>query len=114
MSSGTTRASPALAAPPATTAIAKPDRKLREFVDRQMKLPNDAVIAREKVTNYLLVRQSRSDKSAFLESAGYTILNPDTLISDLVLLAGQNEARLVDENRFGRYYEIVGALHGPA
>ena len=78
-----------------------------------MKLPSDTVIAREKVTNYLLVRQDRSDKSAFLERAGYSALNPEKLIADLALLVGQSEAALVEENKFGRYYEIVGTLRGP-
>jgi hypothetical protein len=35
-----------------------------------MKLPSDAAIALEKLTRYLLVRQARGDKSAFLASAG--------------------------------------------
>lgn len=37
-----------------------------------MKLPADAIIAREKMTRYLLRRQQRGDKSAFLARAGYT------------------------------------------
>ena len=78
-----------------------------------MKLPANAVIAREKVTDYLLVRQNRNDKSAFLETGGYTPANPDVLISDLVQLMEQNEAVPVDENQFGRYYEVVGVLRGP-
>ena len=78
-----------------------------------MKLPANAVIAREKVTDYLLVRQNRNDKSAFLEISGYLPANPDALISDLVGLREQNEAMPVDENQFGRYYEVVGVLRGP-
>ena len=78
-----------------------------------MKLPPNTVIAREKVTDYLLVRQSRSDKSAFLESGGYTLLNPDALISALDSLRERGDATQVDENLFGRYYEIVGVLAGP-
>jgi len=31
-----------------------------------MRLPADAIIAREKMTRYLLRRQERGDKSAFL------------------------------------------------
>ena len=78
-----------------------------------MKLPANAIIAREKVTDYLLVKQTRNDKSAFLETSGYTPANPDVLISDLVRLREQNEAMPVDENQFGRYYEVVGVLRGP-
>jgi hypothetical protein len=42
-----------------------------------MKLPADTVIAPEKVTKYLLVRQARGDKSAFFARAGYTTANPE-------------------------------------
>jgi hypothetical protein len=78
-----------------------------------MKLPANAIIAPEKVTDYLLVRQSRNDKSAFLETSGYNPVNPDVLISSLVGLREQNEAVPIDENQFGRYYEVVGVLRGP-
>jgi hypothetical protein len=48
-----------------------------------MKLPADAVIASEKLINYLLLRQARGDKSAFLARAGYTTANPEQLLHDL-------------------------------
>jgi hypothetical protein len=41
-----------------------------------MKLPADAIIAREKLTRYLLVRQARGDKSAFLAQAGTRSTTP--------------------------------------
>jgi hypothetical protein len=44
-----------------------------------VKLPANAAIAPEKLTKYLLVRQARGDKSAFLVEAGYTAANPDQL-----------------------------------
>jgi hypothetical protein len=78
-----------------------------------MKLPANAVIAHEKVTDYLLVRQNRNDKSAFLETSGYSPANPDLLISGLVGLREKNEAVPIAENQFGRYYEVVGVLRGP-
>ena len=82
-----------------------------------MKLPREAgggvVIAREKLTNYLLVRQSRSDKSEFLARGGFTSENPDVLVAGLSLLAEQDDAQPVDENKFGRYFEITGMLRGP-
>ena len=49
----------------------------------RMKLPADAIIAPEKLTRYLLVRQARGDKSAFLARAGYTLENADQLLGDL-------------------------------
>lgn len=75
-----------------------------------MKLPSDTVIAREKITDYLLVRQARNDKSAFLEGGGYTPVNPDALLADLTALRTQLDATLVDDNQFGCYYEIIGTL----
>jgi len=80
---------------------------------RPMKLPANAVIARKKITDYLLVRQNRSDKSSFLESDGFTVLNPDALVAELATLCDQGDAQQVDENKFGRYYEITGILRGP-
>ena len=77
-----------------------------------MKLSSDATIAREKVVDYLLVRQSRSDKSAFLAGGGYTLANPEVLLASLGTLRDQGDAVPVDENKFGRYYEIVGVLPG--
>jgi hypothetical protein len=48
-----------------------------------MKLPADSLIAREKLTRYLLVRQTRGDKSASLARAGYTLETADQLLDDL-------------------------------
>jgi hypothetical protein len=78
-----------------------------------MKLPASSIIAREKVTEYLLVRQSRNDKSAFLEKGGYSSGNPDALIVGLAALKEQGDATPLDNNQFGIYYEVVGVLLGP-
>lgn len=78
-----------------------------------MRLPPNAMIAREKVTSYLLVRQARSDKSTFLEISGFTSHNPDVLIAAIRALSIQCDATQIDENKFGRYYEVVGILRGP-
>ena len=48
-----------------------------------MKLPAHAIIAVEKVTRYLLVRQTRGDKSVFLAGGGYTLENAGKLVDDL-------------------------------
>jgi hypothetical protein len=79
-----------------------------------MKLPPDAVVAYEKVAHYLLVRQDRSDKSAFLALGGYSPSNPDALIAGLTEIRDREDAQLVDENDFGLYYEAVGVLRGPS
>lgn len=44
-----------------------------------MKIPEDALISREKLTHYLLVFQPDNDKSKFLAQAGFTQANPDAL-----------------------------------
>ena len=78
-----------------------------------MKLPADAIIAKDKINHYLLVRQSRSDKSVFLERGGYSLADPDALIAGLVAIQDGDEAQMVDDNKFGRYYEVIGVLRGP-
>jgi hypothetical protein len=78
-----------------------------------MRLPQNATIAHEKVSQYLLVRQSRGDKSAFLERAGFTSANPAALTAAIQAIRDGNDALLVDESKFGRYYEVVGTMTGP-
>jgi hypothetical protein len=78
-----------------------------------VRLPSGNVIPSEKNTRYLLVPQVRSDKSAFLALAGYTRECPDRLIADIGELAGANDAQFLEENVFGRLYEVAGRLRGP-
>jgi len=77
-----------------------------------MRLPANAAIARENVTNYLLVRRDRNDKSTFLKLGGFGNHNPDVLIAAISGLLRQNDATQIDENKFGRYYEVIGVLRG--
>jgi Domain of unknown function (DUF6883) len=77
-----------------------------------VKLPTDSVIAREKLTNYLLVRQARGDKSAFLARAGYTAANPEQLLHDLRRQVLSQEAVLLHRTKFGQFYEIRALLTG--
>lgn len=78
-----------------------------------MRLPLDSVIAREKVTRYLLVAQPRGDKSAFLAQAGYDAADPDRLLADLREQVLPLDAVLLESNEFGLLYEIRAALTGP-
>ena len=78
-----------------------------------MKLPPDTTIAHEKIANYLLVRQARSDKSQFLARAGYDANNAEQLLANLRRQILPLEATLVEQNQFGDYFEICGALAGP-
>ncbi len=78
-----------------------------------MKLPADSLIARDKLTHYLLVSQAHGDKSAFLAQVGYTLQNADDLLHDLRLQILSLDAQLSESNQFGQYYEIRGTLTGP-
>ncbi len=78
-----------------------------------MKLPSEVFIAPEKLTRYLLVPQARGDNAAFLNSAGYSLCNPDDLVRDLRVLAREGDAIFQEDNVYGRVFEIHGQLVGP-
>jgi len=78
-----------------------------------MRLPPTALIAPEKIVHYLLVWQPSGDKSAFLARGGFLASNPTALISALYELRDENDARFIEENDFGRYFEVSGNLQGP-
>jgi hypothetical protein len=78
-----------------------------------MKLPADAIIAAEKVTRYLLVRQTRGDKSAFLARGGYALESAEQLLDDLRTQLLRREATPLHSTEFGQFYEIRGAIVGP-
>ncbi len=78
-----------------------------------MKLPADATIAPEKLTHYLLVRQARGDKSAFLARAGYTLETTDQLLKDLRSQLLPLDAAQLHSTVFGTFYEIRSTLAGP-
>lgn len=78
-----------------------------------MKLPADAIIAPDKLTRYLLVRQTRGDKSAFLARGGYTLEKADQLLLDLRTQLLPLDATPLPSTEFGQFYEIRGPLFGP-
>jgi hypothetical protein len=77
-----------------------------------MRLPPDATIAEDKLTQYLLLPQARGDKSAFLAQAGYGRENMQQLLHDLRTQILPLEAQRLESNMFGQYYEIRGMLTG--
>ena len=79
-----------------------------------MKLPIASPIAREKFSHYLLVFQTRSDKSRYLARAGYTLENVDRLIEDIRIHILPRDARRVRRAVFGDTYQIDGPLIGPS
>ena len=78
-----------------------------------MILPADSIIARAKLTKYLLVLQPEDDKSKWLALAGYTLANSDRLEADLRAQVLTCEAVLTRKNAFGSYFEIRAPLTGP-
>jgi hypothetical protein len=78
-----------------------------------MRIPDDALISREKLTAYLLVPQVKNDKSKFLAGAGFTQENPDALEAAIRRLIAENDAVQDRENEYGVFYRVSGALAGP-
>lgn len=77
-----------------------------------MKLPDDVVIPREKLTRYLLVFQPESDKSKFLVQAGFTAENPEALEAAIRELVATHDAVFDRSDRFGDFYRVDGTLRG--
>lgn len=78
-----------------------------------MLLPQDAVIAEEKLTQYLLVPLPKDDKSKYLARAGYTLSNWQRLRQDLKSQVLTQSAEFVEANRYGDKYFIRANLRGP-
>lgn len=78
-----------------------------------MKLPADCLIARIKITHYLLVPQAKGDKSAFLAGAGYEAANPDQLIDDIRSQVLPCNAVPLEVTEHGQLYQISCPLAGP-
>ena len=78
-----------------------------------MKLPDDTLIAPEKLTQYLLTLRKRNDKSQWLSQAGYTLENWQILENDLRNNILQADATLIENTKYGQMYEIRGNLIGP-
>ncbi|HHT9137125.1 MAG TPA: DUF6883 domain-containing protein [Candidatus Wunengus sp. YC60] len=78
-----------------------------------MKLPENTLIAAEKLTQYLLVLRKRHDKSRWLSRAGYTLENWQLLEEDLRTQILSLNAILTENTKYGQMYEIRGTLAGP-
>ena len=78
-----------------------------------MLIPPDAIIADEKLTQYLLVQRPFDDKSGFLSRIGFTLYNWRALRDAIRLLADGQEAVETGGNEYGRIFEVRGGLVGP-
>lgn len=77
-----------------------------------MKVPSDANIPREKLTDYLLIPKEEDDKSKFLAQAGFTLKNPEDLEFALRELIASYEAEADRINAYGTFYQVKGHLKG--
>ena len=78
-----------------------------------MKLAQDSIIIQEKLTDYLLKRLPKDDKSQYLAKAGYTQTNWRQLEQDLRQQILTLDAIPTEKTQFGQKYEIIGFLKGP-
>ena len=77
-----------------------------------MHIPADAVIATDKLTDYLLVARPLDDKSKFLASAGFTQSNSEILEAAIRNLATVSPADEDGRNDYGIFWRVAGRLQG--
>ena len=78
-----------------------------------MRLPDDVIIARPKLTHYLLVLRAKNDKSKYLAQAGFSLEQPDALEAAIRRLVASFDAFEDGFDQYSRYYRVEGTLVGP-
>jgi hypothetical protein len=78
-----------------------------------MRIPENALIPPEKLTDYLLIYRRKSDKSRFLAQAGFAHNNPAKLARAIRSLIAEHDAIADRDNEYGTFYRVEGELHGP-
>jgi hypothetical protein len=71
-----------------------------------------AIIPEAKLTQYLLIRLPKDDKSQFLAKAGYNLSNWQELARDIRQQILPLTATPTISTKFGQKYEIYGTLTG--
>ncbi len=79
-----------------------------------MRIPPDAIMAREKLTHSLLVPRAKSDKSGFLAKLGFTLANPDALEAAIRAQADCADAAVESVDVYGEHMTVSGVLAGPS
>ena len=77
-----------------------------------MKIPQNAIIADAKLSQYLLVYREQDDQSKFLARAGFTQNNPEALKNAIVQLIQTHDAIEDRQNEYGTFYRVEGELQG--
>lgn len=67
-------------------------------------------ISFEKITEYLLVKKEKNDKSKFLFALGYSRENWQELLYDIRNIAINNDLILQQINEFGNLFTVKGKL----
>ena len=78
-----------------------------------MKISSNAIIAKEKISDYLLKWQPDNDKSKFLELAGYSADNWQKLVDDIRKQILPADAETVRKTPYGDLFRIRNDLMGP-
>jgi hypothetical protein len=78
-----------------------------------MIIPKEAIIAEEKIRDYLLKQLDEGDKSLFLNRAGYTREEWWELHRDLREQILPAEGVLQRKTRFGERYVVTSSITGP-
>ncbi|MGI0479345.1 DUF6883 domain-containing protein [Geminocystis sp. CENA526] len=77
-----------------------------------MKIPENAIIPKAKITRYLLIFKPRNDKSKYLAQAGFTLDNWQLLKLAIQQIIRENEAKEDITDQYGTYYQVIGELKG--
>lgn len=78
-----------------------------------MKVPPNALIRRDKLTQYLLVHRPKDDKSQYLMRIGFDQSNPDALEAAIRHATAENEAAVSRASEYGISYTVHCKLAGP-
>jgi hypothetical protein len=78
-----------------------------------MYLDRNAIIAPEKITEYLLIHLPKDDKSEYLAKGGYTLDNWQQLEQDLRQQTLSIKAQPTLKTQYGQKYQITGSLNCP-
>jgi hypothetical protein len=78
-----------------------------------LKISSNAIIAKEKISDYLLKWQPDNDKSKFLELAGYSANDWQRLVDDIRKQILPADAETVRKTPYGDLFRIRNDLIGP-
>lgn len=79
-----------------------------------MRIPPNAIIAPDKLTQYLLKPRPKDDKSKYLALGGFLLEAPDVLESEIRRLTAETDASVDRFREHGVYYNVTGEIVGPA